>query len=144
MHECDFLPANGRAEYLRGGYAISCLDNRILGCIDFRGDLVRSGQMFIRHRGQIAKCVVYSGGRWAKQEIKGERGKLLFLSNLSELWCLIQKINYKNIIAQSTKKLMCYPFSFLGNNFYYLLRYEFVLTMSKGLSYLSYCIPSLF
>jgi hypothetical protein len=70
--ECDFLAGNGRSEYHRGGYAISCLTNQILGCIDVNGDLVRSGQLFVSSRGLLHRCVVYGRGRWAKMEQKGK------------------------------------------------------------------------
>lgn len=77
--ECDFLPANGRAEYVRSSYAISCLDNKIIGCVDAHGDLARSGQFLVLPKGQLRRCVVYGNGRWAKMEGKGEFAKRTLL-----------------------------------------------------------------
>ena len=76
--ECDFLPANGRAEYVRSNYAISCLDNKIIGCVDAHGDLARSGQFLVLPKGQLRRCVVYGNGRWAKMEGNGKFGKNVF------------------------------------------------------------------
>ncbi|KAL7071063.1 hypothetical protein ACQ4LE_009805 [Meloidogyne hapla] len=69
--ECDFLPANGRSEFVRGLFVASCINDEIIGCIDIYGDLVRSGQLFVYTQGQLRRCIIYGRGRWAKTERLG-------------------------------------------------------------------------
>lgn len=68
--ECE----EGRAEYVREGFVMSCARTAtILGCADVFGDLVKQG-LFLADRRALRFCYVYKGGRRAKVERIGECG----------------------------------------------------------------------
>ncbi|KAI1720773.1 abnormal cell migration protein 18 [Ditylenchus destructor] len=64
--ECD----NGKSEYVREGYMVSCVTNEILGCVDINNDLVREGY-YVLSKGRLRSCHIYGNGRRVKSDFKG-------------------------------------------------------------------------
>ncbi|KAI6213415.1 hypothetical protein M3Y94_00147600 [Aphelenchoides besseyi] len=64
--ECEF----GEEQFVREGFAVSCVSNELLGCVDEFGDLVREG-LYVTAKGALRFCYVYQNKRRARIERQG-------------------------------------------------------------------------
>lgn len=60
----------GNLEYEFEGFLVSCTTNKILGCVNPRGQLIRGGYFVVKNK-LLKFCRVYSNGRRARIENKG-------------------------------------------------------------------------
>uniref|UniRef100_A0AC35FLV7 Uncharacterized protein n=2 Tax=Panagrolaimus sp. PS1159 TaxID=55785 RepID=A0AC35FLV7_9BILA len=61
---------NGNLEYEFQGFLVSCISNKILGCVNPKGRLIQEGYFVVKDK-QLKFCKVYANGRKARIENKG-------------------------------------------------------------------------
>lgn len=60
----------GNLEYEFEGFMVSCTTNKIIGCVNPKGEVIRGGYFVVKNK-LLKFCKVYGNGRRARVENKG-------------------------------------------------------------------------